>query len=99
MATWQLNQTVKLSANIQVGGVDTDPGALVFRIRAGPSGDFTTYTYGTDAQVVKESVGDYYVLWLITEEAEHWWEFKNTATGAARGAKWQTFEVEHSRLA
>lgn len=98
MNTWKVGQTIKLSANIQVAAVDTDPGALVFQIRAGHNGAVTTYTYGTDAQLVKDSVGDYYVLWLVAEEAKHWWIMKNTSTGAARGADWRSFCVANSPI-
>jgi hypothetical protein len=92
--TYDYGQVVKISVNVQVDDVDTDPGSLVFEIRAG-GGTVTQYAYPTDAQVVKDSVGDYHVLWTIASEQIHYYRWQN-ASGAAQGAGESHFKVRDS---
>lgn len=74
----------RLSVNIQAAGVDADPTGLAFTITE-PDGVATTWTYGTDAQVVKDSVGDYHADWPVAKPGRHFWRW--AATGAAVGAE------------
>lgn len=94
--SYYLGQTIRLSVNIQVTAVDTDPGALTFWIRPGVRGTKTEYIYGTDAALVKDSTGDYHVDWLVADEVEHFYGFRNPSTGAARGAVESRFLVRNS---
>lgn len=97
MADYHEGQTIRLSANIQVAGVDADPATLTFRIRADGTGDVTTYEFGTDAELVKDSTGDYHVDWLITESGKHFYRFQ-CESGAASGAGERSFNVVRSRF-
>jgi hypothetical protein len=63
-------------------GVDVDPTTVTFKLMA-PDRTTTTYVYGTDAQVVKESVGDYYVDVVPTQAGRWWYQWLSTGTGTA----------------
>lgn len=59
---------------------DTDPTvSVVFKIRS-PSGTETTYTYGTDAELQRESTGDYTCDVRVTEGGRwlYRWEAQTT---------------------
>jgi hypothetical protein len=60
-------------------GTDTDPTAVIFKIRL-PDGTVTSYTYGTDAELVKSATGIYYVDWTIAAGGRHSWRFEGTGT-------------------
>ncbi len=60
---------------------DTDPTGVTFVLR-NPSGTETTYVYGTDDEVVKESTGDYYVD--VTPDRGGRWFYKWVSSGAGQ---------------
>lgn len=72
-----------------------DPTALTFKF-TDPSGNTVTYTYGTDAELVKSGTGVYYVD-IDIDESGTWW-FRFAATGAGRAADEAYFLVEESRF-
>lgn len=51
-------------------GVPADPTGITFKMRE-PDGTETTYVHGTDAEVVKESTGVYYVTWTYAKKGRH----------------------------
>jgi hypothetical protein len=74
-------------------GTDVDPAAVLFAVRT-PSGATTTYTYGTDAEVVKSATGIYYVDVNITEAGVWYYRFYSTGTGQAAGE--ESFEAKYT---
>lgn len=72
-----------------------DPTGVVFKLRT-PAGTTTTYTYGTDVQLVKSTTGTYYADVTITESGPHWYRF--AGTGAATAAEEARFDVDLSRF-
>lgn len=53
-----------------------------------PSGTETTYVYGTDAEVVRSSVGVYYADIDVSSEGGDWWyRWWSTGTGQAAEKK------------
>ncbi len=83
-----IGQTVRLSvAFTDADGAAADPGSLTFTLRA-PSGASTTYTYGTDAALVKDSTGNYHVDWAVSQEGIHWYSFAGTGLNAAVDEGW-----------
>lgn len=72
-----------------------DPGGVQFKLRA-PDGTVTTYVYGTDAELVKDSTGNYHVDWLIAAAGIHRYRFAGVTSGqsAAEG----TFRADQSRV-
>ena len=99
ISTYQIGQSIRLAVNIQAAAADTDPDVLRFQIRNQHGTVLATYVYGTDAQLVKASTGDYYVDWTITEELEHEWRFYNDTGVTAKGAAWRKFRVSDSLFA
>ena len=63
-------------------GSAVDPGGLTLQVRA-PGGSLTTLTYGIDAAMVKEAVGQFRAdIDLATAGVWHW---RWTASGANKG--------------
>lgn len=72
-----------------------DPTVVIFKF-TNPSGNTTTYTYDTDAELVKDSVGNYHVD-VDADESGRWytrWE----ATGTGQAADEELFFVVASRF-
>lgn len=76
-------------------GQPADPSALDFKIKL-PDGTLVTYTYGTDPQLVRDTVGQYYVYFDCTEAGVHWYRFE--ATGTIVTAAEQSFLVQASNV-
>lgn len=100
MNSYDQGDRVRLTATFRSYGVAVDPSALTFRI-VGPSTD-TTYTYPTDAQLVKDSVGNYHVDFTIPatgKTAAGRYAYRFTGTGANNpGAAEGVFVVPNSRV-
>ena len=73
-----------------VAGAFVDPTTIVLRIKL-PSETVTTYTYLVSVDVVRESMGIYYVDYLVAESGIHY--FKWTGTGAVYAAEESSFVV------
>jgi len=65
-------------------GSVVDPSALTFRYKR-PSGSVTIYTYGTDAELVRDSTGVYYVDITTTEKGTWSYRFASTSGAVAAG--------------
>ena len=89
-------QPVRLNAvfrDAETGQME-DPGTLVFKLR-GPCSE-TAYTYGTDAEVVKDSTGTYHID--VTPNHGGRWFYRWVSTGAGAGAVEGDFNVQRSRF-
>jgi hypothetical protein len=64
-----------------LAGTVADPPGVTVDIIA-PDGTQTTYVYATDAELVKEGVGIYYVNWLLSQSGQYTIWFKATGTNA-----------------
>lgn len=69
-----------------------DPNAVQFKFKHPVTGTVTTYVYGTDAQLVKDSVGKYHVK-INADAAGHWY-YKFSSTGTGQAAQKDYFTVE-----
>lgn len=67
-----------------------DPASVTFKVRA-PNGTTTTYVYGTDAQLVKESVGHYRAD--VNADQAGQWTFRFESGGTYQDADEATFTV------
>ena len=76
-------------------GVAQDPAAVLFKFTT-PSGTTTTYTYGTDAELVKSATGIYYVD--VDGNAAGAWPYTFYATGSGQSAAEAFFHVEASKF-
>lgn len=88
-------QRVRISGAFTVSDVATDPTAVTFKIKD-PSSNITTYVYGTDAEVVKASTGNYYVDYDVDEVGV--WYFKWRGTGAVVAANESEFYVQETEF-
>jgi hypothetical protein len=70
-----------------------DPAAVLFRFRK-PSGAETTYVYGTDTQLVKDSVGNYHAD--IDADLEGLYYYRMWSTGTGKAAAEGEFFVQPS---
>lgn len=81
MSTTDVGDGVTLKVNDikNRDGAISDPTTLTFTMTE-PDGTVTTYVYGTDTQLVRDSVGNYHVDWVITKVGAHVWKFDGTGT-------------------
>lgn len=91
---YDLNDLVRCKArfrNPDNADAYVDPTTVTFKFK-NPAGTTTTYVYGTDAQLVKESTGVYRVDVAANAAGTWHWRFESTGTGKA--AEEGTFRVE-----
>lgn len=88
--SYDVGDVIRLSSNFQQGGADIDPTTVAVTIR-NAAGTKVTFTYLTDFEVVKDSVGDYHTDYTPTVSGRHWYRWVSTGTGAA-GAE-EAFDV------
>src|SRR3990172_1771375 len=77
-------------------GAAVDPGIIIFKHRMGETGAITTLTYLTDADLIKDSVGNYHVDIDLTTAGMLYWEWRGT--GANQAADEGNFVVTESRF-
>lgn len=78
-----VGDTKRIAMNYQDDdGIDIDPSSVVFKLLS-PSGTLTQATYGTDAALVRQSTGDYYVDATFNESGRWTWRWVSTGTGTA----------------
>ena len=95
--TYDMGDSVRLSAAFTDGGTATDPGTILFRWKP-PKSSASLYTYGSDAALVKASTGNYYVDLTIpgTASSAGQWTYRFEGTGAVIAADEDRFYVEPS---
>jgi hypothetical protein len=64
-------------------GDPVDPAVLIFKFKT-PGGTITTYTFGVDAQLVKDSTGTYHTD--VDANAAGTWEYRYEGTGTGQAA-------------
>jgi hypothetical protein len=76
-----------------------DPDVVRFKFRP-PNGTLTTYLYLTDAELVKDSVGNYHVDVSVTNQPGTWnYRFEGeTSGGVAQGADEHEFKAIKSSV-
>lgn len=91
MNTYQKGALVRISFDFKNSDGDPiDPGVVKITIKD-PAGVTTTYTYGTDSQLVKDSTGNYH----LDQSAAHSGEYlyKTFSTGIGQAAAKGSFNV------
>jgi hypothetical protein len=85
MANYDKGDLVRCSAAFtNSAGTAIDPTAVLFKVKD-PSGNITSYTYVTDAELVKDSTGNYHVDVDADEVGKWYYRFYSTGTGQAAG--------------
>lgn len=74
-------QSLKIAFTDEAGNA-ADPTGVTFKMRE-PDGVETTYIYGADAELVKESVGNYQVGWTFNKSGRHIFRFAGAGAVAA----------------
>ena len=91
MNTYIKGDLVRASAEFRdAGGSLADPTAVAFKFKV-PAGTTTTYNYGTDAQLVKDAVGEYHAD--IDASTSGTWSYRFESTGAGQAAAEDQFTV------
>ena len=67
-----------------------DPTTVLFSVK-NPAGTTTTYTYGVDAALVKDSTGVYHVD--VDASAVGWYYYRFYSTGSGQASEEEKFEV------
>ena len=73
-----------------------DPTALTLEV-TDPSGEKTTYTYGTDVELVKDSIGNYHLD--ISVDMAGTWLYRWAGTGTAQAVEEGRFIVQQKATA
>jgi len=76
-------------------GVAIDPSTVAFKLRK-PNRSITTYLYGTDIQLVKDSTGNYRVD--ISADVKGIYKYRWYSTGNGQAAGENQFEVVKSNF-
>ncbi len=83
--TYDIGDLVRGSAvYTNAAGSAIDPGTVTFAFRNG-SGAATTYTYPTDAALVKDSTGHYHADFSVSASGFWFYRFAATGTGQSAG--------------
>lgn len=87
---------VRCSATFtNAAGTPIDPTAVIFKFKT-PASAITTYTYGVDAELVKDDTGDYHVD--IDANAVGVWAYRFYSTGTGQAADEDIFVVDTTRF-
>ena len=96
MAVYDVGDRVRLLATFKnAAGVATDPTTITVKTKT-PAGVVATFVFGIDAQVVKDSTGNYHFDFDLTASG-HWY-YRWAATGAVFAAEEGTLDVRVSRF-
>ena len=82
--TYDIGDTRRLQATFKdINQALTDPTTVTFKM-VEPDGAVTTYVFGTDSELVKDSTGVFHVDWPITKQGRHSWSMAGTGTVAQK---------------
>jgi hypothetical protein len=94
MNQYSMGDLVRCSASFATSaGTPMDPSAVLFQVRDA-AGIATTYTYGTDAQLVRSATGNYYVD--VNANRVGTWHYRFYSTGTGQAADEGSFRVKDS---
>jgi pantothenate kinase len=89
---YDFGSVVHLACSFTVLGSPAEPQSLTFEIKN--AAGTVTYLYGTDAQIVNDQFGGFYVDWLTTTGGMHYYRWQTF-----RAAEEGQFFVQHTRFA
>jgi hypothetical protein len=95
MNDYTVGERIRVKGEFKIASVFTDPGPgnVTFKIKP-PVGSIVQYVYPTDAEVVQESTGKYYVDVLLNVEGK--WYLRCEGVGSVVGADEKFVRVENS---
>lgn len=77
-------------------GADQDPSVVNFSFYHEDEAAPTVYVYGTDNELVKDSVGHYHVN--VDGNAVGWWYYRFYSTGTGQAAEEHKFRIRESNF-
>jgi secreted protein with Ig-like and vWFA domain len=81
--TYEIGDLVRIRGLFTIDNKATDPTTVVGKFKD-PSGTTTTYTYGTDAELVRDGTGNYYFDIDVDEAGV--WNYRMAGEGTAQAA-------------
>lgn len=93
MNEYDKGDKIRCRASFYLDGTLTDPAGIVFKF-LDPDGTETSYTYGTDAELVKDSTGSYHVD--VDGTTSGTWAYRWESTGGAQAADESEFYILRS---
>lgn len=94
--SFDVGDVVRLAGNFQnQSGTDVDPGVVTVKVK-NPIGAVTAYVYGTDAEVIRDSAGNYHAD--IAADKEGVWFYRWEGSGVNKGAGEDSFTVADSQF-
>lgn len=95
--TYDTNDEVRLSAEFRNNsGVLADPSSVTFKIKL-PDGTITSYVYGVDVSVVKDSVGLFHMDFNVSDDTGIFF-YRVEGGGSLRAASESKFTVKVSQF-
>ena len=91
-ALFDVGDLIRSSLVIKVASVLTDPGGLTFQLKDPSNGAVSTFTFGVDGELVKDSTGNYHIDNSIAESGIH--QYRWASTGVAQGAEEGSYRVQ-----
>ncbi len=79
---YDIGDLVRCTGTFASSGTNVNPDAIMFKVKT-PAGVVTTYTYGTDAALVRDATGVYHVDVSATEAGQYVYRFWSTGIGQA----------------
>lgn len=94
--TYDVGDVVRLTGTFEnQSDAYVDPGGVQVKVK-NPLGTSTTYVYGTDAEVMKTSTGNYYID--IEASLEGVWYYRWEGLTSNKGAAEHSFQVRDSQF-
>ena len=91
---YDLGDMVRCSAAFTQNSAAVDPTTVTFQIRRLPANPITTYTYGVDPELIKDSVGNYHVDYQPDAAGDWCYRYAGTTTYVCAAEK--TFRIRDS---
>lgn len=94
--THDYGELVRLTAAFtDADGSAIDPNAVYVQVKD-PAGNITTYQYNVDAEVVKDSVGNYHID--INANQAGIWHYRWYSTGTGQAAEEAWYKIDRSEF-
>lgn len=84
------------AAFTDIDGNPADPTDVTFRMRE-PDGTVTSYVYGVDGELIRDSLGNFHVDWLYAQEGRHFCDF--TGSGVVQAVAHAEIHIHRSGTA
>jgi hypothetical protein len=92
---YDIGDAIRCSVEFKANSVLTDPSVVTFKLK-NPAGTETTYVYGTDAQLVRDSTGAYHVDVDISSAGIYYYRF--VGSGTLKAASESKFSIKPSEF-